>query len=173
MKTTIDDLMTRRSIRAFKPAQIDPDTLKTVLEVGTYAPSARGAQSAIMVVVQDEPTLVTLNRMNAAVLGKPDANPMFDAPTAVVVLADRQNPDSKCDASLVMGNLMHAAHALNLGSCWINRAREMFSTDEGRELLAKWGVKGDYEGVGICIMGYPDEAGRPPKPRKENYIYWA
>ena len=65
---------------------------------------------------------------------------------------------------------MNAAHALGLGSCWINRARETFELPEGRELLMKWGVEGDWIGVGNCILGYPDGPAPEAKPRKEGYV---
>lgn len=71
-----------------------------------------------------------------------------------------------------MGNLMLAAHALGLGSCWINRAREEFDRPEGKELLKTIGIEGDYEGIGHCIVGYID--GEPPQAaaRKKDWVYY-
>lgn len=74
------------------------------------------------------------------------------------------------DGSLVMGNLMLAAASLGLGSCWINRAREEFDSAEGKALLKKWGIEGDWIGVGHCILGYPAAAPKPAAPRKPDYI---
>ena len=73
----------------------------------------------------------------------------------------------------VMENLMLAAHSLGLGSCWIHRAKEVFDSDEGKEILASFGIEGDYEGIGNCIVGYPDALPTERKPRKDNYIYRA
>lgn len=171
MNQTINDLLTRRSVRAYTAQQVQPDVLDTILEAGTYAPSGMGKQSSIMVVVQDADTIHQLDRMNAQVMGNPDAHPLYGAPTAVVVLADRQVSTARNDGSLVMGNLMVAAHALGVASCWINRAREMFDGEEGKALLKKWGVEGDYEGVAICILGYAEGPAPSAKPRKANYIY--
>ena len=99
------------------------------------------------------------------------SDPFYGAPTVLVVLADRERPTCVEDGSLVMGNLMNAAHALGVGSCWIHRAREVFDSEEGKALLKKWGVEGDYIGVGHCILGYPaGEATPKAKPRKEDYI---
>ena len=89
----------------------------------------------------------------------------------LVVLADAHSKHAVPDGSLVMGNLMNAAKAIGLGSCWINRAKEVFDTDEGKALLKKWGIEGDYIGIGNCILGYPDEEPEM-KPRKENYVYY-
>ena len=68
-----------------------------------------------------------------------------------------------------MGNLMNAAYSVGLGSCWIHRAREVFMTDTGKELMKKWGIPESYVGVGNCILGYADEAPEA-RPRKEGYI---
>ena len=89
----------------------------------------------------------------------------------VVVLADRNIPAHVYDGTLVMENLMLAAHAEGLGSCWIHRAKEEFDSPEGKEILHKLGITGDYEGIGHCILGYP--AGELPegKPRKAQFIY--
>ena len=75
------------------------------------------------------------------------------------------------DGSLVMGNLMNAAQAVGVNSCWIHRAREVFDSPEGKALLEKWGIHGDYVGVGHCILGYAKGQVPAAKPRKDNYIY--
>ena len=66
---------------------------------------------------------------------------------------------------------MLAAHDLGLGSAWIHRAKEVFNTEEGKVLLKEWGIEGNYEGIGNCILGYYDIE-LETKPRKENYIYY-
>ena len=108
--------------------------------------------------------------MNAAVLGNPDSHPFYGAPTVLVVLADAKAGTAVEDGSLVLGNLMNAAHALGVGSCWIHRAREEFASDEGKALLKRWGIEGDWVGVGHCILGYAAEPAAPAKPRKADYI---
>lgn len=169
MQSTIDDLKTRRSCRAYKSEQISGDELNLVLEAGEYAPTGMGMQSPIMVVVQDKPTIKLLSDINAEIMGV-NKDPFYGAPTVVVVMADTNRPTWVEDGSLVMGNLMNAAHAIGLGSCWINRARETFDRPEGKELLKKWGIPENYRGVGNCILGYPAAEAPKPKPRKENYI---
>lgn len=170
MNTTIQDLMTRRSIRKYKPEQITREELETVLNAGMCAPTAMNKQSPIIVAVQNKDDIAYLSKLNAAVKGMA-GDPFYGAPTVLVVLADAENANAVPDGSLVLGNLMNAAHAIGLGSCWINRAREVFATDEGKTLLKKWGIEGDYIGVGNCILGYPDEQPQM-KPRKENYVHY-
>ena len=170
MKTTINDLINRRSIRKYKDEQISREELDIVLQAGICAPTGKNLQSPIMIAVQDKETIKQLSRINAQIMGV-SSDPFYGAPTVVVVLARAESPHAVQDGSLVLGNLMNAAHAIGLGSCWINRAKETFETEEGKELLKKWGIEGEYVGIGNCILGYPDEA-PSMKPRKENYIYY-
>ena len=168
MNKTIENIMNRRSIRKYKPGQISREELDTVLNAGICAPTGMNRQSPILIAVQNKDVRDKLSRMNAAVMGV-DSDPFYGAPTVVVVLAAAGSPHAVQDGSLVMGNMMNAAKAMGLGSCWINRAKEVFATEEGKQLLAQWGVEGDYIGVGNCILGYPDEE-PAMKPRKPDYI---
>ena len=118
MNETLTTLKTRRSIRRYRPEQVRPETLDTILEAGTYAPSGMGKQSAVMVVVQKPDTIALLSRLNAEIQGRPGTDPFYGAPTVVVVLADGENYNWMRDGALVMGNLMNAAWSLGVGSCW-------------------------------------------------------
>lgn len=168
MNNTINDIMNRRSIRKYKPEQITREELDIILQAGICAPTGKNWQSPILIAVQNKEVRDLLSRMNAQVLGA-DVDPFYGAPTVVVVLAKADSPHAVQDGSLVLGNMMIAAKAIGLGSCWINRAREVFDSAEGKQLLACWGVEGDYIGVGNCILGYPDEE-PAMKPRKPDYI---
>lgn len=170
MNSTVSDLITRRSVRRYKAEQITREELDTVLEAGVYAPTAMNRQSPIIVAVQNAEEIKTLSKLNAAVMGA-SHDPFYGAPTVLVVLADASNANAVPDGSLVMGNLMNAAHAIGLGSCWVNRAREVFDGDEGKALLKKWGIEGDYIGIGNCILGYADETPEA-KPRKADYVHY-
>ena len=172
MESTLKDLKERRSIRAYKPEQIKEEELQKILEAGTYAPTGMGMQSPKIVVVQDKETRDYLSELNAKYLGS-DSDPFYGAPTVLVVLASRARPTCVEDGSLVMGNLMNAAYAAGVGSCWIHRAREVFDSEEGKALLKKWGIEGDYIGVGHCILGYPADGAVPQaKPRKDDYVVY-
>ena len=170
MNETLKVLKERRSIRRYKAEQIKNEELNAILEAGTWAPTGMGKQSPVMVVVQYRETIAYMSKLNAEIMGKPDTDPFYGAPTVVVVLADSTNANWVRDGSLVMGNLMNAAASLGLGSCWINRALELFDRPEGKELLKKWGLDEKYRGVGNCILGYIDGEIPTPKPRKESYI---
>lgn len=170
MNETLKVLRERRSIRKYKKEQVAPETLDAILDAGTWAPSAMGAQSAVMVVVQDPEMLRYLSAKNAEIQGRPGTDPFYGAPTAVVVLADGEKANWLQDGSLVMGNLMTAAWSLGVGSCWINRAKEFFDTEEGKEVLKKWGLPETFRGVGFCVLGHIEGDVPAPKPRKEGYI---
>ena len=166
----IKALKTRRSVRSYKPEQITDDELKTVLEAGTWAPTAKGLQDPWIVAVQNPALLKRISRMNAAVWGKDeDIDPFYGAPTFVLVFGSADWVNAVPDGSLVLGNMMNAAHAIGLGSCWINREREMFATDEGRALMAELGLPAGLIGIGALALGYAAVPPKDPKPRKENY----
>ncbi|QJA08176.1 nitroreductase family protein [Romboutsia sp. CE17] len=169
MNETIKTLKERRSIRKYKEKQISDEELNQILEAGKYAPTGRGAQSPIMVVVQDKELIKELSKINAEIMGI-TSDPFYGAPTVVIVLADKTRHTYKEDGSLVMGNLMNAAHSLGVDSCWINRAKEVFESERGKELLKDWGIEGDYEGIGHCILGYRDCEYPKAAPRKTNYV---
>lgn len=149
----LDTLLERRSVRAYEPGQITEEELQSVLKAGLAAPSAINRQPTVLLVVQDKPTIEMLSKLNAVVMGK-DIDPFYGAPTVIVVLADRNVPTYVEDGTLVLGNLMNAAQAVGLGSCWINRAREVFEMPEAREILREKGIGDEYIGVGHCVLGY-------------------
>lgn len=168
--TVLEALKSRRSIRSYTSEQITDEQLLAVLEAGTWAPTAMGLQDPWIVAVQNPSLLKRISEMNRKVLGK-DIDPFYGAPTYVLVFASRPEKwaNGIADGSLVLGNMMNAAHAVGLGSCWINREREMFDTPEGKQLLKELGLPDDLMGVGALALGYPAASAKAPKPRKENY----
>ena len=163
-----EKLLTRRSVRKYKDGQVTDAELDQVLQAGLYAPTAKNNQKPVMVAVRDKETRDKLSKANAAIMGV-ETDPFYGAPCVIVVLADPAFPTWIDDGSLVMGNLLNAAHALGLGSCWVNRAREYYDTAEGKELLKAWGVPETYRGIGNVILGYADEE-PAPKDRVEGRI---
>ena len=161
-------LKNRRSIRKYTSQQVPDELLDAVLEAGLYAPSGINTQNTVMVAVRDKETRDQLSRMNAEVMGG-TSDPFYGAPCVVVVLVEPERYTAVEDGSLVLGNLMNAAYEAGVGSCWIHRARQMFESEEGKQLLRKWGLREDLIGVGNCILGYPDED-PAPKARVEGRI---
>ena len=168
MNETMQTLLNRRSTKAYLDTPVPEDLLDNVLEAGLYAPTGRNNQDVICVAVTNKAIRDQLSRMNAAVMGV-DSDPFYGAPCVIVVLAESAGTTWVEDGSLVLGNMMNAAQALNLGSCWIHRARQMFDSDEGKALLKQWGLPETMRGVGNCILGYP-KTEPAQKPRKEGRI---
>jgi nitroreductase len=170
MSEVINNMKTRRSIRKYKPDMIPEDVLNRIIEAGTYAATGMGKQSPIIIAVTNKEIRDKFSKMNAEIMGV-DSDPFYGAPVVLIVLADKARPTYVYDGSLVMGNLMLAAHAEGIGSCWIHRAKEEFESAEGKAFLKSLGIEGEYEGIGHCVLGYTD--GEEPKamPRKENYVY--
>ena len=164
----MNTLLNRRSIRRYKEDQVPDELLDQVLTAGLYAPTGMNRQNIVMVAVRDKETRDQLSRMNAAVMGS-DRDPFYGAPCVIVVLGDPEVYPVVENGSLVLGNLMNAAYAVGLGSCWIHRAKQTFETEEGKALLRKWGLKEDLVGIGNCILGYADESPEA-KPRLDGRI---
>lgn len=172
MNQTIQDLMTRRSVRGYSAKMPSHEDLETICRAGTFAPTGKNTQCPLILAVTNKELRDRMSRLNAQVMGV-DSDPFYGAPAVLVVLADKASGLTPVeDGSLVMGNMLNAAHALGLGSCWINRAREVFAMEEGKAILRELGIEGDYIGIGNCVVGYPAVPPRPAAPRKEGYIRW-
>ncbi len=165
----LDGLCARRSWRRFSDKQITDEELQAVLKAGTYAPTAKGSQSPIIVAVQNPEDVKALNELNAQFI--PGKNPYYGAPTILLVLVPAGGYLGDLDGSAVLTNLVNGAYAAGLGSCWINRPQQMFAAEEGKAMLKRWGIEGNWRGVGSVALGYA--VTNPPKarPRKENYCY--
>ena len=172
MSNTIDAILSRRSIRKYKPDMVPKEIIEKIVQAGTYAATGMGKQSPVILAVTIKELRDKLSKMNAEVMGTV-SDPFYGAPVVLVVLADKSRPTYVYDGSLVMGNLMLAAHELGIASCWIHRAKEEFESPEGKEILRSLGIEGDYEGIGHCILGYADMEAPKAAPRKENYVYFA
>lgn len=167
MNPVIENILTRRSCRNYTEKQVPDELLDEILKAGTYAPSGMNRQGTYLVAVRDKETRNLLSKINGEVMGR-DGDPFYGAPCVIVVLSSPGVTYLE-DGSLVMGNLLNAAHSLGLGSCWIHRAKETFEKPIGKELLKKWGLPDDLIGIGNCILGYA--ADNPEcKPRKEGRV---
>ena len=170
MKDAMEVLLTRRSIRNFNDKSIPEDVLNKILEAGTYAPTAMGMQKTIIIAITDKKVRDEVSRENARIMGREGTDPFYGAPVILLVAVENY-PNAVYDGSCVMDNLLNAAWAMGVGSCWIHRAKEELESDFGKKLLKSLGIVGDYIGVGHVALGYFDGEPPLPKPRKENYIY--
>lgn len=169
MNEVLKTIRERRSIRSYEERPVEKEKLDQILEAGLWAPSAMNRQPVRLVCVTRKDDCDRLRRLNAAVMGK-DGDPYYGAPCIIVALCLRSAATGREDASLALENMMLAAHSLGLGSCWINREREIFDTDEGKALLSRWGLGDEYMGVGALAVGYPKGGPVQAKERNESVI---
>ncbi len=172
MSEVLDNIKSRRSVRKYKPDMVPQEIIDKIIEAGLYAPNGMSYQNTIIIEVTDKKLRDEISEMNRKIMGRPEGtDPFYGAPAMLIVLAKKDYPNGVYDGSLVMGNLMLAAHDLGIGSCWIHRAKEEFETDWGKNLLKSLGIEEEYEGIGHCALGYAD--GEYPKahPIKPNRVY--
>lgn len=173
MREVLEKIKTRRSIRNFKPDIISRDEMDQIIEAGTFAATGKNAQAPIIVAVTNKEIRDKLSAINCKIGGWEEGfDPFYGAPVVLIVLADKSCPTYLYDGSLVMGNLMLAAHELGVGSCWIHRAKEEFEMPEWKEWLKELGIQGDYEGIGHCVLGYVEGKYPETVERKENWVYY-
>lgn len=169
MKDFYDIIKSRRSVRGYKSDEIPADKLARILEAGTYAPTGRGKQSPQIIAVKDKAVRDKISALNAAIMGT-NSDPYYGAPVIVLVLADGTANTFVEDGSCVLENMMLAAEAEGLGTVWVHREREIFDSDEGKELLREWGLPETLRGVGSIALGYLAAEPKEASPRKEDYI---
>lgn len=173
MNEVIKAMKERRSIRKFKAEMPPKADLEQIVEAGLYAANGRGKQAVITIAVTDKELRDKLSEVNNEIMGGPEGNdPFYGAPAILIVLANKEVPTAPYDGSLVMGNLMLAAHSLGLGSIWIHRAKEEFEMSEYQKLLKDLGIEGEWEGIGHCAVGYIDGENPAAAPRNDGRVFW-
>lgn len=169
----LEQILHRRSIRRYKAELPSRELIEQITQAGTYAASGRGNQSGLIIAVTNRELRDRISAMNNRFWGGEEGfDPFYGAPAILMVLAKKDSPHKLYDGSLIMGNMMLAADALGLGTCWIHRAKEVFETEEGKAILRDLGITEEYEGIGNLALGYPDGKHPVAKPRKENYVYF-
>lgn len=172
MNEVIKNIKTRHSVRKFKSDPVEKSLIAEITDAGLYAASGMNRQSPIIIAVTNRELRDRLMKINAAVMGRDGTDPFYGAPVILVVLAKKDAPTHVYDGSLVLGNMMLAAHSLGLSTCWIHRAKEEFESAEGKEILKELGIEGDYEGIGHLALGYAD--GEPSShPINKNRFFFA
>lgn len=173
MNEIIKAMKERRSIRKFKSEMPSKTDIEQIIEAGLYAANGMGKQATVTIAVTNKKLRDRISDINRNIGGwKEGFDPFYGAPVILIVLADKNWANRVYDGSLVMWNMMLAAHALGLGSIWIHRAKEEFEQEEWQKLLSDIGVEGEWEGIGHCAVGYID--GDMPKAaeRKKDRVFW-
>lgn len=173
MNETLKVLETRRSCRGFKADMVEEEKIEAIIKAGTYAPTGRGMQSPIIIAVTNKELRDKISEENRKIGGWNEGfDPFYGAPVILIVLADKTNRTYMYDGSLVMGNLLNAAHSVGVDSIWIHRAKEEFESEFGKNILKELGIEGEYEGIGHCALGYANGELSEASDRKDNYVYY-
>ena len=146
-------LKKRRSVKKYLPKMVDDESINKIVEAGLYSPSGKNKQAVKFLVVTNKEMVSKLSKLNASILGV-DIDPFYGAPVVIVVLADKNVSTYIEDGSIALSNMMNEAYSIGVDSCWIHRAKEMFETKEGREILKSVGIEESYQGIGNCVLGY-------------------
>lgn len=171
MNEIIQNIITRRSCKSYRSDPVPAELIDQVVEAGLFAASAGGSQSPIILAAANKEDRDEISRLNAKYDPKKRADPFYNAPVVLSVLIPKGQSIAVCDGSLVIGNMLLAAHSLGLGSCWIHRAKDVFEDEDGKALLKKAGITGDWEGVAHCILGYAEKENSQIVPRKDHRVY--
>ena len=171
MEDILDIIVSRRSIKKFKDDMVEQELIDRVIKAGTYAPSGKNRQAGTIIAITKKEVRDEFSKLLAE-FRNVEIDPFYNAPVVLAVLVDKSINTAVYDGSCIMENMLLEAHSLKLGACWVHHAKEMFETDFGRFLIDTLNIEGDMEGVGFCILGYPDMEIRGELPRKDNYVYY-
>ncbi len=194
MNEVMNTILHRRSIRRFDSRQIEESALQEILQAGLYAPSAGGRQDVIFAACQDReinerlgrikranshPRMATaasyVSREQPSIADDPKlTNAFYDAPTVITFFAPKQFLFSVDDCAVAAENMMLAADALGIGSCYIGQGWPAFADPYGQEVLKNWRIPTDHYAVMQLVLGYPREGDRhpTPKPRKKDRVLY-
>ena len=170
MNEAYKNIIDRRSVRNFNDIKVSHDVIEKIVYAGQCAPSGMNRQIFAFVVVENEELIEKLSKMNAEIMNS-TSDSFYGAKSMIIVFADSNAPTYLYDGALAMGNLMNAANALGVDSCWIHRAKEVFETEFGKKLKREWKIPESYEGIGHCILGYRAQELSERAPRTSKVIY--
>ncbi|MCH5229440.1 MAG: nitroreductase family protein [Muribaculaceae bacterium] len=192
MNKVIEDILSRRTIRNYKPEQIKPEELNEILETGLYAPTAGGRQSPLMLVCQNREINNILGKINRKVFGHANSDGIkfvsetqksiadddniksafYDAPTVITLFAPKNWVYGVHDCTSMAITMALAAWSLGIGSCYVSRAEETFDTEFGKKVMKECGISPDYVASVHLCLGYPKDITNHAKPRKEGRIHF-
>jgi nitroreductase len=194
MNETLSVIKSRRSIKSFQPEQIKDTELEAILEAGTYAPSASNQQSWHFTVVQNERLIGQLSEAIKKIyammpvsfleqmrndkkahflqqIGNNEKVHLFhNAPTIVVISGGKTEMYTVENCSLAAGNMMNAAKALDVGSCWVSGLPQLIDEEPDNQFIKELNLPEGYKPVCVILLGYKAGADKKVAERKENVV---
>ncbi len=191
---TLQAILTRRSTRAMSSQLPERKLIEQVIEAGRFAPSGSNSQATHFIVITkpeildcltelvreafakmeaDENTYVSLRK---SIMASKSGNYVFhyNAPVLIITANKKGYGNAMADSACALENMMIAANALDLGSCWINQLHWLDEEPTVRAYLEQLGVKESETVTGALILGYPlnGEPVREPRERTGNPVDW-
>lgn len=161
MNTILENILTRRSTRAFEDKPIPAETLQQILQAAIYAPSGMGRQTWQFTAVTNREKIQALANIVSKELGRDGYN-MYSPEVIIIPSNDKESPWGMEDNACALENIFLAAHSFGIGSVWINQLRDICDRPAVRSILTEWGVPTNHVVYGIAALGYP-----APAPKKE------
>jgi nitroreductase len=182
MNETLQVIKNRRSIRGFNPEQIKDEELKEIIDAAIYAPSATNKQPWHFTVVQNKDILELLNKSFKEIARKSDNeyvrrvgenekfHVFYNAPTVILVSGDESNHYAAVDCAAAVENMLIAAEALDIGSCWIGFIAYLLNSEEGRKYMEKLEIPEGYKQIHAAAFGYKKVNRAIAPARKANSV---
>lgn len=171
MNEVYNNIMTRRSVRAFTDQHISKEDLYTIAKAGVHAPSGMNKQSWKFTIVNQQDRIQKLAKAVAKILNRGDSYDFY-APDAIILVSnERENSNGLADSACALENIFLMAHSLGIGSVWINQLKLICDEPEIRPLLDELEIPSDHIVYGIAALGYAKEEGYP-KEKNEAVIHF-
>lgn len=167
MNAAMENILTRRSVRAFVEKEIPREELEQIAKAAIYAPSGQNKQTWKITVVTDRAKIQGLAKAVGEKLGR-EGYDKYSPQVLVIPSNARDNHHSQDDNACAMENIMLAAHSFGIGSVWINQVRDVCDSPEVRSILKEWEIPDSHVIFGIAALGYPKvPADKDPKKTGE------
>lgn len=170
--TVLNNIMTRRSCRAYTDREVSKEDIDTILKAGIYAPSGMNLQSWQFTVIRKKENILGLAEVVRKALDRPEGYNFYNPNAIILVSNDKANTNGLADCACAMENMFLMAHELGIASCWINQLKGICDEPEVRAELDKYNVPANHVVWGIVDLGYAAEELKM-KEKNENVIVYA
>ncbi len=165
MNIVIENLLTRRSVRAFQEKEIPMEELEQILEAAKYAPSGMGRQTWQFTAIVNREKIQELAAVIEKELGREGYN-MYQPEVLIIPSNDRESIWGKEDNACALENIFLAAWSFGIGSVWINQLQDICDRPAVRSLLTEWEIPKNHVVYGMAALGYP----APMEPKVKEKI---
>lgn len=171
MNPILENMIKRRSVRKFQKKEIPQTVLEEILMAGTWAPSGRNTQCWQFTVLRKEENIQKLARAVGKAAGMGPDYCFYDPACYILVSCPKGYRNSAQDCCAATENILLAAEALGVQSCWINQVRVTDEDPTVRQLLTGFGVPEDHHVEVSISLGYGTYKPEAPERRQGTVVY--